>query len=278
LSEDEQYRAYAELAKVAGHDGAIIRLFDLGAEKRTDALEEGERNPALGLRAIRYGLTHQQMTRTQVRAILRAGASGNLKIVLPMVGDVSDVVRAKRIIAEEQSKLKDSGVPNGIAGIGAMIETPSAAITAEGIAAAVDFFELGTNDLVQYTLAVDRGNQEVADWFRTLHPAVLFGIDRSLAAAKRAGIQVIVCGEMASTPAYALLLLGFGASELSMTPSAIPRIRLMISQVDVRRAREIATKSLACETADEVEELVRESFGRLWPDLFPPHKLPARRN
>jgi phosphotransferase system enzyme I (PtsI) len=141
----------------------------------------------------------------------------------------------------------------------------------------VDFFELGTNDLVQYTLAVDRANEEVAEWFRTLHPAVLYGIDRSLKAARQAGIPAIVCGEMASTPAYAVLLVGLGAVDLSMTPSKIPPVRRILSGIDSGDARSIADECLNCETADEVEDLVRERFRARWPELFPPEGLPVPR-
>jgi phosphotransferase system enzyme I (PtsI) len=158
-----------------------------------------------------------------------------------------------------------------------MIEVPSAVLMAESIAGMVDFFELGTNDLVQYTLAVDRGNDEVADWFRTLHPAVLQSIGRSLNAARTAGIPAIVCGEMASTPAYAVLLIGLGATELSMTPSAIPRVRQALAGVNSVDARAIAQDCLSCYTADDVEELVRERFSVLWPNLFPLTSLPVPR-
>jgi phosphotransferase system enzyme I (PtsI) len=137
---------------------------------------------------------------------------------------------------------------------------------------------LGTNDLVQYTLAVDRGNDEVADWFRTLHPAVLHSIDQSLKAAANAGIPAIVCGEMASTPAYAVLLVGLGATDLSMTPSSIPRVRRALAAIDSQDARNIMQDCLNCDSADEVENLVRERFAKLWPAQFPPASLPAPRH
>jgi phosphotransferase system enzyme I (PtsI) len=155
-----------------------------------------------------------------------------------------------------------------------MIEVPSAVLTAEKIAGELDFFELGTNDLVQYTLAVDRGNDQVAGWFRTLHPAVLYGIKRTLEAGADAGIPVIVCGEMASTPAYAVLLAGLGATDLSMTPAMIPRVRAVLAQIETREAREIADKSLAAASADEVEEIVRNEYRTRWPELFQPNMLP----
>jgi phosphotransferase system enzyme I (PtsI) len=151
-------------------------------------------------------------------------------------------------------------------------------LTADRIAREVDFFELGTNDLVQYTLAVDRGNNAVSDWFRTLHPAVLFGIQHTLRAAEAEQVPVIVCGEMASTPAYAVLLLGLGAVDLSMTPALIPRIRNTLPHIDTKEARTLVESCLNCATADEVEEIVRVEFRKRWPDLFPPSALPAETN
>jgi phosphotransferase system enzyme I (PtsI) len=277
VSEEEQRAAYEAIAKVAGEHGAVIRLFDLGGDNLREQFQEPEKNPALGLRAIRFVLCNEEIMRTQVRAILLAAASGHMRIVLPMVADVSDVRRAQAIIAEEAANLRNAGHNFGAVSVGAMIEVPSAVFMADKIARIVDFFELGTNDLVQYTLAVDRGNEEVADWFRTLHPAVLHSIDRSLKAARKSGIPAIVCGEMASTPAYAVLLVGLGATDLSMTPSSIPRVRRAIAGIDSQDARAIAQESLNCDTADDVENLVRERFTKLWPQLFPASSLPAPR-
>ena len=277
VSEDEQRLAYEAIARVAGEQGAIIRLFDLGGDNLRPQFEEAEKNPALGLRAIRFGLCNEEIMRTQVRAILLAAAKGHLKIVLPMVADVSDVRRALAIIQDEAANLRNAGRSFGEVSVGAMIEVPSAVFMADKIARIVDFFELGTNDLVQYTLAVDRGNDEVAEWFRTLHPAVLHSIDQSLKAGAHAGIRVIVCGEMASTPAYAVLLIGLGATDLSMTPSSIPRVRRAIAGIHSHDARLIAEACLKSDTADDVENLVRERFTKLWPSLFPPASLPARR-
>ncbi|HEY6233287.1 MAG TPA: phosphoenolpyruvate--protein phosphotransferase [Pyrinomonadaceae bacterium] len=274
VSEDEQCRAYKAIAEVAGKDGAVIRLFDLGGDNVGEQFQEPEKNPALGLRAIRFVLAHEQIMRAQVRAIMRAAPSGVLKIVLPMVADSSDVRRARAIIEEEAGKLREAGTKFAEVSIGAMIEVPSAVLMADNIARLVDFFELGTNDLVQYTLAVDRGNDSVADWFHTLHPAVLRSIDQSLCAAERAGIPAIVCGEMASTPAYVVLLIGMGAIDLSMTPAAIPRVRRTIAGIDARDAKTIVSECLKCETAEEVETLVRERFVQQWPRLFDASSLP----
>ena len=272
-SEEDQFQAYKALAEAAGADGAVVRLFDVGGEVGSE-VKERERNPALGLRAVRFNLRHPEVMRTQVRAILRAAAGRRLSLVIPMIADVTDVRLAQKVISEEIDNLNSAGVACAKVPTGAMIEVPSAVLTAEKIASEVDFFELGTNDLVQYTLAVDRGNDKVSDWFRTLHPAVLYGIKRTLDAARAAGIPVIVCGEMASTPAYAVLLIGMGATDLSMTPAMIPRVRAALSQIDSTEAREIAAKCLGSATADEVEEIVRNEFRTRWPDLFSPRTLP----
>jgi phosphotransferase system enzyme I (PtsI) len=277
VSEDEQRLAYEAIAKVAGDHGAVIRLFDLGGDNLREQFHEQEKNPALGLRAIRFALANESVMREQVRAILRAAANGLLKIVLPMVADLSDVKRAQAIIQDEAKNLREAEISFKEVSVGAMIEVPSAVFMANKIAQIVDFFELGTNDLVQYTLAVDRGNDEVADWFRTLHPAVLHSIDQSLKAGRQAGIPVIVCGEMASTPAYVVLLVGLGATDLSMTPSSIPRVRRAIAGVDAESARRIAEDCLNCDTADEVEALVRARFTERWPELFDSTNLPAPR-
>jgi phosphotransferase system enzyme I (PtsI) len=274
--EDEQCAAYEELLRVAGEDGATVRLFDLGGDKSGGVLLEAgdERNPALGLRAIRFCLSREDVFRTQARALWRAAARGKLSLVLPMISDLTDVRRARRILEEERARLRSEGKETGPVRVGAMIEVPAAALIADRLAREVDFFSLGTNDLVQYTLAVDRTNDEVADWFRTLHPAVLQCIGRALDAARAAGIPSVVCGEMAATPAYSVVLAGLGARALSMAPSSIPRVRRVLGAVSAREAEGVARECLECATADDAEEVVRVRLGGLWPDLFPPETLP----
>jgi phosphotransferase system enzyme I (PtsI) len=275
-SEDEQCAAYMEIATLAGADGAKVRLFDLGGDKQNVGENfETERNPALGLRAIRFSFQHEEMLRTQARALLRAAARGRLDVVLPMISDVSEIRHARRVIEEERARLSAAGKETGELKIGAMIEVPAAVLLADKIACEVDFFSLGTNDLVQYLLAVDRGNDEVAGWFRTLHPAVLQSIRRTIEVAGDAGIPVIVCGEMAAAPAYALVLVGLGARVLSMTASAMPRVRRTLARIDAASASEIAAKCMHAATADEAEELVRVQLGERWPHLFSAEHLPA---
>jgi phosphotransferase system enzyme I (PtsI) len=273
-TEDEQFAAYVEVARLCGADGARVRLFDLGGDKLFAGGETTERNPALGLRAIRLCLRREDVLRAQARAVLRAAACGKLDLVLPMISDVSEIRRARRIFDEERAILTEKGIETGEVRIGAMIEVPSAVFVADALAREVDFFSLGTNDLVQYTLAVDRGNDEVADWFRSLHPAVLQSISRVIGAANDAGIPCVVCGEMAGTPAYAAVLVGLGARELSMTATAIPRVRRALSGVDAAGAAEVARECMACAGADESEEVVRVRLGERWGDIFPPKSLP----
>lgn len=277
-SEDEQFAAYREVAEIAGSDGATIRFFDLGGDKSglTDPEADAERNPALGLRAIRLSLHHEGLLRTQARAALRAAAGlrAPLRVVLPMISDITQVRRARGIIDEERERLTNERFIVGDLQVGAMIEVPSAVMIADRLARAVDFFSLGTNDLVQYMLAVDRGNDEVAEWFRTLHPAVLEAIRRTLEAAHENKIPAIVCGEMAASPVYVVILIGLGARELSMTATALPRVRYTIRNIDTESARRIADECLMCETADDVERTVRERLGARWPNLFSPKSLP----
>ena len=275
-SEEEQFAAYVEIAELAGEDGAKVRLFDLGGDKlNVGGDAETERNPALGLRAIRFSLTNEEILRTQARALLRASARGRLDVVLPMISDATEVRRARRIIEEERARLVAEGKEAGEMKTGAMIEVPSAVLLADKLAREVDFFSLGTNDLVQYLLAVDRGNDEVADWFRSLHPAVLQSIQRTIQAAADARIPVIVCGEMASSPAYSVVLVGLGARDLSMAASSIPRVRRTLAGIEAASARDIAAECLTCATADDAEEVVRARLGAGWPRLFLPENLPA---
>ncbi len=275
-TEEEQREAYEKLARIAGDDGVNVRLFDVGGDKLPNSRADGaeERNPALGLRAIRFCLRNEDVFRTQARAVLRAAARGRIDLVLPMISDVTDVRRARAVLGEERENLKREGQEVGPVRAGAMIEVPSAVIVADALAREVDFFSLGTNDLVQYTLAVDRGNDDVADWFRSLHPAVLQSISRALEAASSAGIPSNVCGEMAASPAYAAVLIGLGARELSMAPTSLARVRRTVAGIECAEVEALALECLKCSSADEVEELVRAGLGRRWPNLFPPEILP----
>ena len=276
-SEQEQIKEYLKIAKLAGDDGVRIRTFDLSAEQLTEEAAGKELNPALGLRAIRLGLTHKKEFRTQLSALLQASFGNNIDIVLPMISDVSEILEAKRLIESEKERLRKKKIEFGNPRVGAMIEVPSAVLIADEMAREVDFFCLGTNDLVQYLLAVDRDNESVADWFRTLHPAVLRSIKTVLQAADRKNIPAIVCGEMAGSPVYVAILIGLGATELSMNVNSISRVRRTISNIAYEEAKQITDALIKLPTSDAVEDAVRESFLKSWSHLFSPEILPQKR-
>jgi phosphotransferase system enzyme I (PtsI) len=271
-------RAYARIADEAGGDPVRIRTFDLSADQLAAESAEKEKNPALGLRAIRLMLSKRREFAVQLRALLQASAGRPIDIVLPMVSDVGEVVATRSILERERAALVRRGTAVGTPRLGAMIEVPAAVLVADELAREVDFFCLGTNDLVQYLLAVDRDNAGVADWFRTLHPAVLRAVRAVLNAAAKSGIPLVVCGEMAGSPVYAALLVGLGANALSMNINSMPRIRRTISGIAFEEARQIVGDVLGCSRADDAEDEIRRRFSTNWKHLFSPDLLPPRRN
>jgi phosphoenolpyruvate-protein phosphotransferase (PTS system enzyme I) len=268
-SEGEQCEAYRKIADQAGEDGVKVRTFDLTIEQVVDESENLEKNPALGLRAVRLSLAHEKQFRAQLRAILQASFGRKLDIVLPMISDVAEIRRAKAILEEEKKRLRKRKINYGEPKIGAMIEVPAAVMMIEEIAEEVDFLNLGTNDLVQYLLAVDRDNEAVADWFRTLHPAILRALKKVVEAADKLEKPLIICGEMAGSPVYATILVGLGVRELSMNINSISRIRHVVSNIAFEEAREIVKSLETCKTPDETEEKVRISLNSKFAHLFP---------
>jgi len=263
-SEEEQYEVYKLLAETSGHEGAVIRTFDLGGDKLHLDGFKAERNPALGLRAIRLSFKVEEVFHTQLRAILRAAVHGNLKIVLPMISNLDELRHAKQTIAEIAQELRAQNIPHtDNLAIGVMIEVPSAIFLAEHFAREAAFFSLGTNDLTQYLLAVDRTNEHVNHLFDSFHPSVLRAIRLLIQAAQNAQIPVTVCGEMASNPAQALVLLGLGIFDLSMTPSAIPLIKRVIRAVDLSQVQKLAAHALTLVTPAEVNRYVHEEAAKL---------------
>jgi phosphoenolpyruvate-protein phosphotransferase (PTS system enzyme I) len=268
-SEEEQYEAYKLLAEMTGEYGANIRTFDLGGDKLHLEGFKPERNPALGLRSIRLSLAVEHVFRTQVRAILRAAQHGKLKILLPFISDLDELRRAKQLIAEVERELRQSGIRHAEdVEIGVMIEIPAAVMMAEALAREADFFSLGTNDLTQTLLAVDRGNENVSALFDPLHPAVLRAIKSVADSARQLQIPVNVCGEMASNPAQCIVLLGLGLHDLSMTPTAIPAIRRLVRSLELRRAREIAVHAVKLSTPAEVNRYVQKQLSEFSAQLF----------
>jgi phosphotransferase system enzyme I (PtsI) len=270
-TEKQQCEAFQKIAETVGEDGVKIRTFDLSVEQIED---EKEKNPALGLRAIRLSIQHSKLFKSQIRAILQASAEQNIDIVLPMISDLSEILWAKNVIAKEKKNLEKKGIAVGSPKIGAMIEIPSAVLMIEEIAAETDFLCLGTNDLVQYLLAVDRDNETVENWFRSLHPAVLRSIKKVVDSAENAKIPIIVCGEMAGSPVYSVVLLGLGVTELSMNPHSIPKVRKIISQIAFEEAQKVSKELLTCKTSDQAEQTVRKRFLENWHHIFSNEILP----
>ncbi len=273
--EFEQVESYRKIADLVSESGVKIRTFDLSIDQLAFENVEKEKNPALGLRAVRLSLTYERQFRTQLRALLRASHGQNLDIVLPMISDISEIHRAKKILAEESEKLARRKIRFGQPKLGAMIEVPAAVFTVEEIIREVDFINLGTNDLVQYLLAVDRDNELVSDWFRTLHPAVLRAVKKVIEAGEKYDKPVIICGEMAGSPVYAAILIGLGATELSMNLNSILRVRKIISQIAFEEAKAIVKELEKCSTAAEIEEKVKENSLQKWAHLFSENDLPS---
>ena len=267
--ENEQFDAYCAIADFAGEDGVKIRTFDIGATQIVSGSQIREKNPALGLRAIRLSKAHEKHFRVQVRAILRAADRRSIDIVIPMVTGVSEINWAKEVLDSEKSALIGAGMGAGSPRIGAMIEVPSAVLMIEELLQVCDFILLGTNDLVQYLLAADRDNESVADWFRTLHPAVLRALDKVISACRAAGKPLVVCGEMAGSPFYVPVLVGLGASELSMSINSILRARRVIAGIAYEEALHLAHQMLRCSTAEEAEHLLAQQVNGSWSHLFP---------
>lgn len=274
--EDEQFSAYCRVADAAGTQGVKIRTFDVGIDRFGSDAHWVEQNPSLGLRAIRLSLADPVHFRTQIRALLRAAFGRRIDIILPMISGIDEIARSKTIIEAERSDLLASGFEIGDPKLGAMIETPSAVLTAFDIAKHVDFLCLGTNDLVQYLLAVDRDNDAVADWYQTLHPAVIRAIGEVIAAAEKACVPITACGEMSGSPFYAPVLLGLGAREFSMNPNSIAQVRKLLTGISLGDAAALAAEIRSLLTAEEVESHLREHYKTNWSALFPADFLNSR--
>jgi phosphotransferase system enzyme I (PtsI) len=269
-TEAEQIEVYTEAARAMAPRPVIIRVLDLGGDKFMGVSgDRSEANPFLGLRSIRYLLRHPQVFRAQLRAILRASACGEVQVMYPMISDVSELKQANDMLRSCQRELAAEGVAcNPEIRIGAMIEIPSAALAADVLAEHVNFFCIGTNDLIQYTLAVDRVNDNVIHLYQPTHPAVLRLIQMTIDAGHRHGIWVGVCGEMAADPMLAMLLLGMGIDELSMAAAALPAVKDVIRKTPLAEARKLAEAALAARTAGDVQRLCREFTRRCAPELL----------
>ena len=263
--EDELFDKYKDVVEVMHPKPVTIRTLDINGDKAlTNQFSSEETNPALGLRGIRYCLKKPQVFKDQLRAILRAAAFGNVRILFPMISTYYEIRDANRMLDEAAESLEKEGLPyNRDIEIGAMIEVPSAVIMADVIAENVDFFSIGTNDLIQYALAIDRGNEQVAHLFQPLDPAIIRMIKHVADVAREKNIKIFMCGEMAGTPHHIPLLLGIGMDELSMNPQTIPDIKRVIRSLNVEDTRSFIKDVLKQTTAKSTFELIRDTYGSI---------------
>jgi phosphotransferase system enzyme I (PtsI) len=270
-TEAEHFEAYHSVVRTLGNKSVVIRTLDLGADKFATASDpvRDERNPFLGLRSVRLCLRNLTLFKTQMRAILRASAFGDVRIMFPMISTLLELRQCKMILAEVKEDLEEEGIAfNRKLPVGTMIEVPSAALMAEQMARDVNFFSIGTNDLTQYTLAADRTNETVAALYNAGDPAVLRLIEQVIKGGSKHGTEVSVCGEMSGEPLYTMLLLGMGLRHLSVTPHNIPEIKKIIRSISLDEATQVAQEALRMETARDVNNYLREQTRRILPEVF----------
>ena len=266
--EDELFDKYKDVVEVMDPKPVTIRTLDINGDKAlTNQFDSEETNPALGLRAIRYCLKKPQVFIDQLRAILRAAAFGNVRILFPMISTYFEICEANRMLDEAAKSLEKDGLPyNRDIEVGAMIEVPSAVIMADVIADNVDYFSIGTNDLIQYSLAIDRGNEQVAHLFQPLDPAIIRMLKHVADVAREKDIKIFMCGEMAGTPHHIPLLLGLGMDELSMNPQTIPDIKRVIRSLKVEDTRPFLEEVLKQTTARDTFELIKDAYGGIFSE------------
>lgn len=269
-TEEEQYAEYRRAVELCAGRPITVRTFDLGADKYTqERAMQQERNPFLGLRSIRYCLQNVEMFKRQLRAILRASVHGPIRIMFPLLTNTMELRQARMIMHDVMEDLSEEKIPFDMGvSVGMMVETPSAALMAHAFAREVSFFSIGTNDLVQYTLAVDRTNERVADLYTPGHPAVLRLMKDVIRVANRQGIPVSVCGEVAGEPEYTMLLIGLGLRSLSVTPSRIPHIKRIIRGVDIGTCERLARTVGSFDSDRQVVTYLRDQTRRYFPELF----------
>jgi phosphotransferase system enzyme I (PtsI) len=268
--EDLQTGVYAQVAEALSPDPIIIRTLDLGADKLSTLTRANgeEANPALGWRAIRYCLDHREIFKTQLKSILRAGSKRNIKIMFPMITTLSELDQALELLEESKQSLRQEGKPfDAGMKVGVMIETPGAVMIADTLASKVNFFSIGTNDLIQYSLAVDRTNDKIAHLYNPTHPGIIRSIRQVIVAAHKAGIHVGICGEMAGEPDFVPLLLGLGVDELSASAPLIPQVKYLIRRLKIEESRALAEQALTMQYSHEILEASRTLMQRVAPEI-----------
>jgi phosphotransferase system enzyme I (PtsI) len=268
-TEDDQFASYDKAAELMAPHPLVIRTFDLGGDKLHGSINvKDEKNPFLGYRAIRVSLSRRDLFRTQLRAILRASHRGNVRVMFPFVSGLEELREAKAVLEEANAELDQSRHPHDDnMKVGIMIELPSSVVIADRLAKECDFFSIGTNDLIQYALAADRGNKLVATYYRSFHPAVLRMIRDTVEAAHRCKIPVAICGELGGNPIATPLLIGLGIDELSTSPQVIPEIKKIVRSLTFADCKKITSKALRLNTAHEISAYLTDELKGRFADL-----------
>ncbi len=269
-TEEDHYEAYAETIRIFPDQPVVIRTMDLGADKYAyDRRSIIEANPVLGLRSIRFCLQNLTMFKTQLRAILRASVLGDVRVMFPLITNLQELKQAKMILHDVMEDLDEYGVPyKSDLPVGIMIETPSASLTASLLARDSDFFSIGTNDLIQYTLAVDRANERVSGLYSAADPAIVRLLRSIIHDARKARIGLSICGEVASDPSYIMLLLGMGVRTLSLAPPMIPEIKQVIRSVTLQECNQIARKVATMDSQRQIKNFIRDATTKILPEAF----------
>ena len=268
-TEEVHYNAYCDVIRAMSNRPVVIRTLDLGADKIVqEHASSPERNPCLGLRSIRISLRNLPLFRTQLRAVARASVLGDVRLMFPLITTVLELRQAKMVLSDVLEDLEENNIPfRRDLKIGMMVEVPAAVIMIDQFVQELDFISIGTNDLTQYTLAVDRDNKDVADLYHSADPAVLKLIDMAVRAASKRSVPVNVCGQMSSNPVYTMLLIGMGLRQLSVTPSAIPEVKRVCRSVTVPQCEAVAARALGLENARDVKNYLKEELKKVTPEL-----------
>ena len=268
-SEETHFESYASVVQAMQNKPVVMRTLDLGADKMRSLPDpEDERNPFLGLRSIRLALRNRDLFRIQLRAILRASALGEIRIMFPLISTIMEFRQARMVLADAMEDLEEAGIPfDRNLKVGMMVEVPSAVLMMDRFVDEVDFFSIGTNDLIQYCLAVDRSNKDVANLYTASDPAVIRMIDMAVRSARSHDVPISMCGQMCGDPTYTMLLLGIGLRSLSVTPAAVPEIKRVCRTVTIEKCEEVAERVRSLESARDIKTYLKEELSKVFPEF-----------
>ena len=268
-SEETHFESYASVVQAMQNKPVVMRTLDLGADKMRSLPDpEDERNPFLGLRSIRLALRNRDLFRIQLRAILRASALGEIRIMFPLISTIMEFRQARMVLADAMEDLEEAGIPfDRNLKVGMMVEVPSAVLMMDRFVDEVDFFSIGTNDLIQYCLAVDRSNKDVANLYTASDPAVIRMIDMAVRSARSNDVPISMCGQMCGDPTYTMLLLGIGLRSLSVTPAAVPEIKRVCRTVTIEKCEEVAERVRSMESARDIKTYLKEELSKVFPEF-----------